>query len=502
MQGQAITDDPVKLKTIIHEQQKEISLLRAQLKLLQHHRFGASAEKLSPDQIPLFSLSLENRRPLFEGESLDITVRSYLRKPKRRLGFADNLPVERIELDIADADKTCACCQSPLTRIGEESTKQVEYVPASVTIKEYVRLKYACRHCHGEIKRAPLPPQLIPKSFASPSLVAHVIVSKYVDHLPLYRIEKQLQRLGIDLPRSTMCGWAMTIAEQLHPIIEIMRQTLLSGPRIWTDDTIIPLQNDDPLRQTVKQARLWAYIGGSLKDPPLVVFDYTRSRSQQGPQDFLQDYEGFLQADAYSGYQGLYESGAIREVACWAHTRRKFYEAAIAINGESRAHDALHYIRQIYQVEWQCKAMDDQERKDYRLLHAKPMLDAFKAWADSQIDAVLPKSPVGKALFYMLNHWDALNRYLDEGFLKPDNNKAEQHIRPIALGRKNYLFVGSDRGGEAAATYYSLMETCKNYHINPLHYMIDILTKLPACQTEDDYRALTPNHWIKHQTGR
>ena len=171
--------------------------------------------------------------------------------------------------------------------------------------------------------------------------------------------------------------------------------------------------------------------------------------------------KGFLQADAYSGYQGLYESGNITEVACWAHTRRKFFEAAIATKGNSRAHYAFLQIRRIYQVEWICKDREDTERKAYRMEHAKPIFNAFKSWAKDQIDAVLPKRPLGKALFYVLNHWDALNRFLDEGFLKPDNNKAEQHIRSVAVGRKNFLFVGSDRGGKAAATFYSLVESCK-----------------------------------------
>jgi transposase len=498
----SITDDPDKLKTIISEQQKEINLLRAQLQLLRHQRFGATSEKISPDQLPLFSTDPEDYKNALEKESIDIEVRSHKRKPKRRLGFADNLPVERVELDLPEEEKTCSCCNTPLTKIGEESTKQVEYVPASVKVKDYIRFKYACKHCEGTVKRAALPPQLIPKSFATASLIAYLIVSKYVDHLPLYRIEKQFERLGIYLPRSTMCDWLMAVAVKLFPLIEAMQKIILNGPRIWTDDTIIPLQNDDPLRKTVKQARLWVYIGGPLKDPPLVVYDYTRTRSQQGPHAFLEGYEGFLQADAYSGYQGLYESGNIIEVACMAHCRRKFYEAAIATQGNSRAHYALMQIRKIYQVEWACKDMQDAQRKAYRMEYAKPILDNFKVWAENQVDAVLPKSPLGKALFYMLNHWSALNRYLDEGFLKPDNNKAEQHIRPIALGRKNYLFVGSDRGGNAAATYYSLVETCKNYNINPLVYFMDVLTRLPDCKTEEDVQQLIPSNWLKNSLGR
>jgi hypothetical protein len=233
----------------------------------------------------------------------------------------------------------------------------------------------------------------------------------------------------------------------------------------------------------------------------MVVYDYTRTRSQKGPHAFLEHYDGFLQADAYSGYQGLYQSGNIVEVACWAHCRRKFHEASIATQGENRAHHALLQIRKIYQVEWACKDMKDAQRKAYRMEHAKPILEAFKAWGDNQIDAVLPKSPLGKALFYMLNHWEALNRYLDEGFLKPDNNKAEQHMRPIALGRKNYLFIGSDRGGKAAATYYSLVETCKGAGINPTLYLAELLTKIPECKTQEEALDLVPKQWLNKDLG-
>lgn len=239
----------------------------------------------------------------------------------------------------------------------------------------------------------------------------------------------------------------------------------------------------------------------TVKRSAIGTVDYTRTRSQQGPQAFLESYEGFLQADAYSGYQGLYESGDMIEVACWSHCRREFYEASIATKGNTRAHTALLQIRRLHQVEWSCKDLKDEHRKAHRMEHAKPILDTFKAWADQQIDAVLPKSPLGKALFYMLIHWESLNRYLDEGFLKPDNNKAEQHIRPVALGRKNFLFVGSDRGGKAAATYYSVVETCKTYGINPLAYLTDALSFLPSCKTEGEYRQLIPNNWLKNNHG-
>lgn len=313
--------------------------------------------------------------------------------------------------------------------------------------------------------------------------------------MPLHRIEQQLKHQGIKVPRSTMSEWILQVSEKLKPAIIEMQKIVLSGKRIWTGDTIIPLQNDDPYRKKVIQARLWVYIGGKIKDPPLVFYDYSRSRSAKSPIDRLKEYGGYMHADGYPAYRELYEKYQVTYVGCWAHVRRKFYEASMLTKHKGRAVYAIQQIRRLYKIEKHCKEMKNQERKAYRLIDSKPILDELKIWAEAQINAVLPKSQLAKALNYMLNQWCGLTTYLDEGYLMMDNNKAEQHMRPIALGRKNYLFVGSDRGGHAAATIYSLIESCKNFKINPSEYLTDVLTKLPYCRTENEYRNLVPGYW-------
>ena len=382
--------------------------------------------------------------------------------------------------------------------IDQDVTHKVEFVPATLVAKDLVRLKYACTHCEGQLKRAKLPNRLIPKSIASASLVAYLIVSKFLDHLPLHRIERQFSRLGLGLPRNVQCDWLLKIAKQLLPLYFLLKQEALLGPRVWTDDTILPMQNDQQDRDRTIQARLWVYIGGSLEDPPTVFYDFTRSRSQQGPLKILDDYEGYLHADAYCGYDKLYATKPVKEVACWSHTRRKFHEVAILTKKPHRAHIALKFIRKLYSIEAKMRKHEFSynQIKKHRQVHSKPILDELKAWLDIQINAVA-KGPFKSALIYALNQWDALNTYLEEGYLKMDNNDSERRMKPIALGRKNFLFVGSERGGMAAAIYYSLVETCKNYQINPLNYLTDILSRLPDCKTEEDYKALLPKNWVR-----
>ncbi|MDH5217202.1 MAG: IS66 family transposase, partial [Gammaproteobacteria bacterium] len=289
--------------------------------------------------------------------------------------------------------------------------------------------------------------------------------------------------------------------EKLQPLIAILNQKILSSSRIWTDDTILPLQNDDPKRNKIIQARLWVYIGGPRKDPPLVVYDYSKTRSSKWPIEKLKDYRGYKHADGFPGYKALHKNDNVKFVACWAHARRKFHEASLVTQNPGKAQTMLDYIRLLYKVETDCKHMSNKNRKQYRKMHAKPILKHIKAWAEIQVNSVLPKSQLGKALQYLLNHWHGLIRYLDAGHLLPDNNTAEQHIRPVALGRKNYLFVGSDRGGHAAAMFYSLMATCKIYGINPYEYLVDVLTRLPECETGEDYEKLVPGKWTKKRIG-
>jgi transposase len=363
-----------------------------------------------------------------------------------------------------------------------------------------VRLKYACRHCEQnaaeggpQISTAEKPLSPIEKGLAAPGLLAYVIVSKYGDHLPLYRLETILERHGIDIARSTMCDWAAQCADLLRPLHERMVHYVLASKVIHTDDT--PVNVLDRNRTQTRTGRFWAYLGD--QDHPQTVFTYTASRSRDGPREFLKGWSGYLQADAFGGYDGIYAGevgGQVTEVACWAHARRKFYEARTS-DAEAST-QALAYIRLLYDVEDQAgEQFDEQDeaaehsplsviRQVLRQERAVPRLQQFKAWLQSRQaergGPVLPKSPMGQAITYTLNQWEALGVYTTDGDLNIDNNAAENALRRVAIGRKNWLFCGSDNGGATAAILFSLIATCQRHKVEPFAYLRDVLTRIAA----------------------
>ena len=278
-------------------------------------------------------------------------------------------------------------------------------------------------------------------------------------------------------------------------IVQLMSDDIRAGPVIATDDTVMPLANDIPGRGRTIQGRLWIYRGGPPDKPPLIVFRFTRTRSQSEPLDFFKDYAGYLQGDGYPGYQLLFKDGNIKHVACNVHARRKFVEVVRSMKKAHRAHEAIAMYKQLYKVEKVVKTLPLNERSDYRKQHAVPILKQMEAWLLHQKSGVLPKSKLGKAISYCLNFWPALKRYVEADYLEPDNNEVERIVRIAALGRKNYLMAGSERGGQAIATFYSLTESAKAHQLNVLHYLTDVLERLPYCKTIEDYRALTPNRW-------
>jgi transposase len=345
----------------------------------------------------------------------------------------------------------------------------------------------------GVVVAAPKPALPIAKGLPGPGLLAHLIVSKCVDHLPLNRLERVYERQGLVLPRSTTCDWLAACAHWLRPLYELMVEVVLASRAVHTDDT--PVKMQDRLRQLVT-ARLWVYLGDAAH--AYNVFDFTPNRKRDGPQRFLADYRGYLQADAFSGYDGLYlpdpRDGVARilEVACNAHARRKFYDARSS--DELRAHQALAYYAQLYEIERQAKNFDEGIRLHMRQDLAVPILNQFRTWLDGQRAEVLPKSPLGEAFTYVRNNWTALVRYTEASFLAIDNNVAEREMKTIALGRKNWLFVGSEQGGQTAAVLYSFTSTCQRLRVEPWAYLQDVLTRLPT--TAPAHLAdLLPDRW-------
>jgi len=393
---------------------------------------------------------------------------------------------ERIEYELSEAERACPHCAATMQRIGEEVSERLEFVPASLKVIEEARAKYACP-CGCALSTAPKPAQPIEKGLAGASLLAQVAVSKYADHCPLHRQEVIFRRHGVELSRKTMCGWMGQTADLLEPLYERLRTAALASKVVQTDDT--PVKVLDPELTKTRTGRIWTYVGEGA-----TVYDYTPTRKGEGPEHFLKDYRGYLQADAYGGYDALYkkpERGLV-EVACWAHSRRKWYEARSSdLQG---ATSALAYIGLLYKIERRARDLGRDERFAMRQRYAVPVLDHFKEFLECERARVLPKSPEGMAISYALSNWTALRRYTEDGDLAIDNNGAERSLRGVAVGRRNWTFFGSDRGGKTAAVLMSFMASCQRLKIDPWTYLCDVLGRIAdhPVHTLDE---LLPANW-------
>lgn len=402
--------------------------------------------------------------------------------PRRRKGHGrrplpDHLPRERVEYDLAEPEKVCPCCGKTRVRIGAETSEQLDYRPASLFVVERVRHTYACTTCSrvGDpaddsaptITTAALPAQPIDKGLPGPGLLAHVVVSKFADHLPLYRQQNILVRHQVNVSRSTIGGWIAAAADLLKPLVDRMAALVRRSRAIQTDDTPVPVL--DPGSRRTKTGHLWVYLGDA--DHPYAVFDFTPTYSGEGPRAWLGDYAGYVQADALRQYDPLFDRPppAPSEVGCWAHARRKFHDARAS--DPARAHEALARIRQLYDIEAGIQSLDAAGRRADRQARARPALGALLSWLEEQRGRVLPKSPMGVAIGYALGNRAALTRYTEAGFLQIDNNASERALRAVAVGRKNYLFAGSDAGGRSAAVLYSVVGTCRRLGLDPFAYL-------------------------------
>jgi transposase len=474
------------LAETLRQQDRLIARLQHQLEQLLRARYGKKGEKVDPDQLLLFAhdvlAQIEPMSPApqpAEPAATKPESDGHGRKP-----LPASLPRRRVVHDVAPEDRACPECGAERRAIGEEAREQLEYVPASLVVLVHVRPKYACRACAAHVVIAPRLPEPIEKGLPGTGLLAHVVTSKLADHLPLYRQEGIFRRHGVELSRSTMCDWMAASAGLLEPIVKAMARRVLASKVIGTDDTPVTVQ--DHAGKGSKTGRLWAYLGD--RDNPFIIYDYTPDRSRDGPERFLEGYRsGYLQSDAYAGYDGLHARGLV-EVGCWAHARRKFHEARTS--DPERSHAAIAWIGRLYGVEREAK---DGGRDDARLMAARtersrPLLESFGAWLEGEARKVLPKSPVGEAIAYARSNWTALLRYLESPYLPIDNNATENAIRPIAVGRKNWLHLGSDRGGRTAATLLSLVQSCKNLGNEPFAYLRDVLDRVsthPASRVDD-----------------
>jgi transposase len=490
-----LPDDPVVLQRMVHELLATLAETRRHAEQVEHRLdqllrrlYGPRAERYDPNQPVLFEMPTP---PAPEDVALppaEESEASPRRAPHGRRRLPRNLRRERRVYALTESERLCPGCGQPRAKIGEETSEQLDYQPASLYVIEHVRAKYACPHCAEHVALAAKPPSAIAKGLPGPGLLAQVVVSKTVDHLPLHRQERIFARHGVLLHRSTTCGWMAACAQLLRPLSDLMRAQILHSKVIHTDDSPIPVL--DANRDAARRGHMWVYLGD--RDHPYTIFDFTPNHTQDGPKNFLGDFQGYLQADAYKGYEALYASGRILEVACWAHTRRYFFEAKNT--DAERAHAALAWIRRLYDVEDPCRDLSDADRAAYRQEHARPILGDFAAWLRAQQVAVLPKSPMGQAIAYALSNWDALVRYTEAGFLAIDNNVSERTLRDFVIGRKNWLFAGSDQGGRTAAVLFSFAATCRRLKVEPFAYLRDLFDRLPT-HPADRLDDLLPHRW-------
>jgi len=506
-----LPNDPTALRQMVMSLLEEVETKDRRLRQLQHWvgqllraRYGPRRERVNENQLFLFAVALVSAGREAPGKR-DASAApepaprgAANRKGHGRQRLPKSLERRRVVYDLEEAKRQCPECQAELKRIGEEVSERLEYVPASLVVIQEACQKYACaKGCTVVTAQKPMAP--IEKGLPGPGLLAHVAVSKYGDHLPLHRQEAILQRQGVEVSRQTMCDWMRACADLVSPLYELMKQQVLGSKAIQTDDTPVPVL--DPDLPHTRTGRIWTYVGDG--EHPHTVYDYTPNRSRDGPEEFLKAFRGYLQADAYSGYDHFYEEPerGIEEVACMAHVRRKHWEAQSS--DLMRSTVMLAYIRLLYDVEREARdqKLGSDARQTLRQAKSKPILEDIHAYLEREQLQVLPKSPEGRAIAYTLSNWKALTRYCEDGDLEIDNNGAERSLRGIAVGRRNWTFLGSDNGGRTAAILSSLIATCKRLAIDPFAYLRDIFARLGA-HPQSRLAALLPDQWqAAHSAG-
>lgn len=485
--------------------------LEGKIRLLQNQIFASKTEKRpAPEndgQMLLFN-EAETESAVADEENAKeetIEVPSHTRVKPKRKPLPESL--ERVEIvhDIDESEKVCGC-GACLEKIGEETSEKLDIIPAKIRVIKHIRLKYACRKCEGTeskdgetVKIAPVPAQIIPKGIPSEGLLAWIVVSKFCDSLPLYRQSKIFTRIGVDIPVSTLGSWMIQVAERCRPIIELLRKEILSGPCINIDETTLQVLKE-PDRSDQAKSYMWLFRGGS-PEAPSFIYQYAPTRSGSVARDFVEGYSGYCQTDGYTGYDCLEKDLGIRLLGCFSHARRYFIKVIDARPKKDKGkagspEQAIAYIQKLYRIEREAadKNLSVEEIFQLRQEKSKPVLDEFKEWMDKRSSQTPPSSLLGKALNYTLSNWDRLIRYIEDGDLKPDNNAAENAIRPFVVGRKNWLFSGHPNGAHASSVLYSLVESAKAVNLEPYAYLKLIFEQIPLARCEDDFKKLLPKN--------
>ena len=498
-----------------HQQSLEIEYLKERIELLVAQFYGKKSEK-QPLELPDQLSYLEDppEEPVVEPVAETVPVASHTRKKKGRKPLPEELPRIEVIHDLSAEEKQCTCGE-PLTRIGEEVSEQLDYVPAQLRVIRHIRPKYACKSCEGveteggTVKIASLPKQFIEKSIASAGLLAYILIAKFVDALPYYRQEKQLGRLGYEVSRTNMANWTIQAGLKLAKLVELLWHDLLSGPLIHMDETPFQVLKEKG-RSPHNKSFMWVMCSGASENP-VVLFHYSPSRSALVAKELLHSYTGVVQTDGYNGYDFLDDCNAIQHACCWAHSRRKFMEVLKAKGKYDQkkaktghAEQAVAFFRQLYAIE---RIADEEklsasQRVIKRQKESQPVLEQFHKWLLQLSPQTPPKGLLGKAIHYTLERWEQLTQFLNVGSLPLDNNRAENAIRPFAVGRKNWLFCDTVEGAKASAVLYSLIETAKANGLNPYDYLKMLFEKFPLAGTDEELKALLPQYQVATLSGK
>jgi transposase len=476
---------------ILHQKDKHILFLEELHRAYQLRQFGNQSEKITPDQYSLFDEAIQpkNTEKLLQAEE-EIQVASYTKKPGRK-ALPPELPrIQRI-YDLEESEKICAC-GCALTHIKDEKSEQLEIIPARIYVIEHTRRKYACRACEETIKTAPMPKAPIPRSIAASGLLSHVIVSKFNDHLPLYRQEKILKRMGIDIPRATLCLWVIKCAELLKPFMQIKHEHILNYDIAYADETTLQVLKD-PNKGVGSKKYMWLFAGGP-PDKFVFYYRYHHSRAHDVALNFFEKFKGYLHCDGYPAYDTIAaKNNTITLSGCLYHARRKFVEVIKLMNGrEGVATTVVAYIAQLARIEESIKYLSAGEKHLVRQEKSKPLFDEMHNYLLKSQSEVPPKSLLGKAISYTLNQWTKLVVHLNDGRLDNSNNLSERAIKPFVMGRKGWLFADSVVGAQAAAILFSLVETCKHHKVEPYDWFRYVLQKMSSCQTTEEINTLLP----------
>lgn len=482
----------VQLEQRVEYLTRQLTWYEEQLRLAQNKRFGVSSERSDVNQLRLFN-EPESAAEVSGQEPKAETI-TYERKKKRSALYEEmlkKLPKERIEYRLSEDERACRCCGEVMHEMSREVRTELVIIPAQKKVVEHVQIIYGCRPCDKNeietpIVKAPMPRPAFPDSLASSSAVAYIITKKYIEGMPLYRLEQQFDRQGVPLSRQTMANWILTAADNwLKPIYDRMHEQILTHRYLHADETRVQVLHE-PGRAAEAKSYMWLYRSGR-DGPPIVLYDYQETRSQEHPRRFLERFTGYLHVDGYKGYNGIPD---VKLACCWGHSRRKFDEALKSLPATERntpvaAREGLDYCNQLFRIERGLKDTTSEKRYEARLKQSRPVLDAFSAWLETKKDKVPPKSHLGDAIGYCLNQWPKLITFLEDGNLEIDNNRAERSIKPFVMGRKAWLFSNTPRGATASAITYSIVETAKENGLNPFAYLQYLFEQLPNVNTHD-----------------